>query len=328
MALLCSALALAVISPVLISGNSEMAQFENFILRFNKTYKNEEEFKDRLLIFSKNMEKARLLQKTELGTAKYGVTKFSDLTDEEFSSYHLGTKVPMSPSLESTKQKASPPKTCDWRKKRVISKVKDQGQCYSCWAFAAVANIEAQLGILGDLGKELSEQQLVDCNTCKNSCEGSFPWDAFITVLEQGGLASEAAYPYTAKKGSCKTVSGPKASITGFKMIAQHEEAMTAHLAHSGTLTVVINKALLKSYTGGIIDQKEKCDPTRGDHVVLIVGYSKEMPKPYWILKNSWGENWGENGYFRLQWGKNMCGITTYPMTATFDKKKRPQCPP
>ncbi|KAM8939255.1 cathepsin W-like [Pelodytes ibericus] len=317
--------------PVMVSGNPELEQFEEFIIRFNKSYKSEEEFKWRLSIFLQNIEEARHLQRHELGTAKYGVTKFSDLTDEEFRSFHLTASNFPPPLLmrNDTLEVKSPP-SCDWRKKGVISEVKNQElTCRSCWAFAAVGNIEAQFGILGN-PKNLSVQQIIDCNSCGDGCLGGFPWDGFITVLEQGGLTKENLYKYQAKYTGCKTGLKPEGSITGFEMLPKNENAMASHLAQKGTLTVIVNSSALRHYQSGVIDQTEKhCSHYNVDHMVLIVGYSKEATKPYWILKNSYGISWGEQGYFRTYWGKNICGITMYPITAALSKKfKRTMCPP
>ncbi|XP_053305666.1 cathepsin W-like [Spea bombifrons] len=306
---------------------SDLTEFKKFIVQFNKSYKSKEEFQRRLHIFSKNMKEARHLQKLEHGTAKYGVTKFSDLTDEEFNIYNSPVEVSSPPSMKNITINATIPRTCDWRKSGVISQVKNQGlRCASSWAFAVVGNIEAMWGINGQ-PKNLSVQQVIDCNKCGDGCRRGYQWYAFRTVLEQVGLTSSSIYQYVGKKNTCKTDVRPEGWIAGFKMLSQNEAAMAKYLAHEGTVTVVVNKAPLKLYQKGVIHQPN-CNKIHGDHVALIVGYGNGNSKPYWILKNSWGIDWGEKGYYRLYRGENICGINKYPLVALWgSKKNKHKCP-
>uniref|UniRef100_A0A6I8PSF6 Cathepsin W n=1 Tax=Xenopus tropicalis TaxID=8364 RepID=A0A6I8PSF6_XENTR len=320
---LCAICALLLSVLHVVFGSSEMEQFENFMLQYNRSYKTREEFKYRLRTFSENLKEASRLQREELGTAQYGVTKFSDLTDEEFSIYHLPTNIlPTPPILKQSEEVLPFPTSCDWRTQNVISKAKNQRTCHSCWAFAAVANIEAQWAILGQT-ISLSEQQVIDCNTCRNGCSGGYAWDAFMTVLQQGGLTSEKSYPYTGHVSNCRKGFEAVGWIHDFEMLKKNETAMASHVAHKGTLTVTINKAPLKHYQKGIVDTlRSNCDPNYVDHVVLIVGYRGGGKLPQWILKNSWGEDWGEKGFFRMFRDKNACGITKYPVTCIVERNK------
>ncbi|KAM8939254.1 cathepsin W-like [Pelodytes ibericus] len=296
------------------------------MIQFNKSYKSDHERQQRFNIFSNNMEEARRLQQEELGTAQYGITKFSDLTDDEFNTDQK--EMFMSPSFDNITTEAKFPASCDWRKMGVISEVKDQGKkCKSSWAFAVVGNIEALWGIIG-YPRNLSVQQIIDCNRCGDGCIRGYQWYAFRTVLEQAGLTNDATYKYKGKKDACNKNAKAEGWISGFQMLPRNERAMASHLAHKGTLTVAINKSPLKFYQRGVIHQPN-CDQALVHHVALIVGYAKGKKKtgPYWILKNSWGKNWGENGYFRMYRGKNMGGITMYPLTATLDMKVKIKCP-
>ncbi|OCT56373.1 cathepsin W [Xenopus laevis] len=331
MSRLCALCTLVLSTLHVVFGSSEMELFENFMLQYNKSYNTREEFKYRLGVFLENLKEASRLQSEELGTAQYGVTKFSDLTDEEFSIYHLPTNIlPTPPSFKQPEEVLQLPPSCDWRKKDVILKAKQQGNtCHSCWAFAAVANIEAQFAIMGH-HVNLSEQQVIDCSLCRDGCLGGYSWDAFITVLNQRGLTSENTYPYTGYKSKCRKGLKPIGWIHDFEMLQKNETAMASHVADRGTLTVTINHAPLKHYQKGIVDTlRSNCDPNYVDHVVLIVGYLGANKLPQWILKNSWGEDWGEKGFFRMFRGKNACGITKYPVTCivkAHKNQKRKRC--
>nr|XP_033810622.1 cathepsin W-like isoform X2 [Geotrypetes seraphini] len=298
--------------------------FKDFMVKFNKSYQDKEELAWRFQIFTDNMEEARRLQAHELGTAKYGVTKFSDLTDKEFSKFHLNPgPIQALPSTRkanwdhwaSLHQHQA---FCDWRKRGVVSQVKNQGQCGSCWAFAAAANIESLWGIIGH-PKNVSVQELIDCSKCAD-CSGGYTWDAFLTVLNRSGLMSEKDYPYVAKKKKCRKQKKPsEAWIHDFAMLLKNETYMANWVASSGPITVTINMPTLKHYNGGVARPRNgDCDPNTA-HVVLIVGFGGKRI-PYWILKNSWGRHWGEQGYLRLHRGSNACNINKYPVTAIVEK--------
>ncbi|XP_075181484.1 cathepsin W-like [Anomaloglossus baeobatrachus] len=319
---------LCVFIPAVL-GNAELEEFETFIKRYNKVYKSPEEYQYRLSVFTSNLNTARRLQREERGTAKYGVTKFSDLTDEEFTRNTL-PYVDALPSnnVKQLKVDAKPVhESCDWRKAGVISKAKNQSICGSCWAFAAFGNIEAQWGILGK-PVNLSVQQVLDCGPCEAGCRGGYPWDAYITVMMQKGLVNERQYEYVGVTRRCRNTSSLKTSISDFVMLPKNEQAMASYLKNNGTIVVAINSTLLKNYGGGVIQHKS-CGPVV-DHAVLLVGYYlKDKKSPHWILKNSWGQDWGENGFFKLHFGSNMCGVTSWPLSAvvTDPKSKTIPCP-
>lgn len=164
------------------------------------------EYARRLDIFAQNLAKAQRLQEEDLGTAEFGVTQFSDLTEEEFvqlyGSQVAGEALGVSRKVGSEEWGESEPQTCDWRKVGTISPVRDQRNCNCCWAMAAAGNIEALWAIKFRHFVEVSVQQLLDCDRCGNGCRGGFVWDAFLTVLNNSGLASEKDYPFN---GSGKT---------------------------------------------------------------------------------------------------------------------------
>ncbi|KAJ1105942.1 hypothetical protein NDU88_003345 [Pleurodeles waltl] len=313
----------------------EIGMFKDFIVAFNKSYGSQNELEQRFQIFQKNLEEARRLQVLDQGTAEYGVTQFSDLTDEEFLGLHrLPKTMPAQTIHVVLNESHSQQKNCDWRKLGVANKIRYQGQCGSCWACSAASNIEYLWGI-GVEPKNVSVQELIDCDNCASSdgCKGGWVWDAFMTVLQRAGLSSEEEYPYKGKKGHCKRRKIlPVAWIHDFAMVEKDETKMAEYVASNGPITVTINDTALKAYKKGIIKlEKKECDPSLVNHSVLLVGYGvfkkRGKEQPYWILQNSWGQTFGEKGYFRLSRGTNMCGITKYPVTAILNHGKRVSCP-
>ncbi|KAM7226248.1 hypothetical protein CapIbe_022393 [Capra ibex] len=334
--------------------------FRLFQMQYNRSYPNPAEHARRLDIFAQNLAKAQRLQEEELGTAEFGVTQFSDLTEEEFVQLYgsrvAGEALGVSRKVGSEEWGESQPPTCDWRNKpNTISPVRNQGNCNCCWAMAAAGNIEALWAISSQPPVEVSVQQLLDCDHCRNGCHGGFVWDAFLTVLNNSGLASEKDYPFVGrgKTHRCLAEKYKKVAwIQDFIMLQACEQSIARHLATQGPITVTINMKLLQQYQKGVIKATPTtCDPRHVDHSVLLVGFGKtksvegrqgkaasfgSYTRPrrsmaYWTLKNSWGPHWGEEGYFRLHRGSNTCGITKYPVTARVDipkKKQQVSCPP
>ncbi|XP_075401492.1 cathepsin W [Tenrec ecaudatus] len=330
--------------------------FTLFQARYNRSYANPAELARRMDIFAQNLARAQQLQDNDLGTAEFGVTPFSDLTEEEFGQVYQHQQVPATALNVSRKVglgpeagEKRPQPTCDWRKQEhIIKSVRDQKNCKCCWAIAVAGNVEALWAIKHGSSVQVSVQQLVDCDRCGGGCTGGFVWDAFMTVLNYSGLASEKEYPFkrTFKPHQCRAKNLKKVAwIQDFIMLQDNEQIIAQYLAIHGPITVTINSLLLQHYQEGVIKPTPAaCDPRLVDHSVLLMGFgkSKEMrtetqqgrtqgrPIPYWILKNSWGPNWGEKGYFRLHRGSNACGITKYPLTARVGKSTVPQvhCPP
>lgn len=227
------------------------------------------------------------------------------------------------------------PSHIDWRDKGVVSGVKDQGRCGSCWTFSTSGALEAHHAIqFGNWRtSELSEQQLLDCayDFDNQGCSGGLPSHAFEYIHFAGGLSREFAYPYRAEssgdKSKCRfdqvanqTAVGAR-TVHSFNVTEGDEESIKRIVANVGPVSVAFQVVDdFRLYKRGIYSS-EKCQkgPDDVNHAVLIVGYGQapETGKPYWIVKNSWGSQWGEEGYFRIERGKNMCGIATcasYPL--------------
>lgn len=203
---------------------------------------------------------------------------------------------------------ASAAASVDWREKGAVTHVKNEGQCGSSWAFAATGAIEGLRAVTGHGLHSLSEQQLLDCSGAygNQACNGGYPVDAFRYVIANQGIASEAAYPYTARHGTCKQAS-PVAEIAGYVQV-RGEAALQEAVARQPVVAAV-DSSNWGSYRGGIFSGP--CG-RQLNHVVLVVGYTSG----YWIVKNSWGANWGNGGYILLARGRNLCGIgdaASYP---------------
>ncbi|KAM8968074.1 cathepsin W [Sarcophilus harrisii] len=310
-------------------------RFKAFQIQYNKSYPDAAEQECRLKIFADNLARAQQLTEEHQGLAQFGVTRFSDLTEEEFRRLYqpsqpnyLGLRVKTEgggyPRLQRLKTRS-----CDWRKARVLTPVRDQKNCNSCWAISAVGNVEALWAINYQQLFKLSVQELLDCRRCGQGCEGGFVWDAYMTILNQSGLAEEQDYPYRPQLSKGCQKKKKRAWIHDFLMLHKEENYMAQYLAEKGPITVTINSRLLKSYIRGVIKPGNNCDPKYVDHVVQLVGFGQIHNFTYWILKNSWGSSWGEKGYFRLHRGRNACGITKFPLTAVLKEGQTPpmRCP-
>ncbi|EDV20305.1 uncharacterized protein TRIADDRAFT_61245 [Trichoplax adhaerens] len=286
-----------------------------FIKEYNKSYNNIQELNYRYQVFTKNMARAMLFQKHDNATGRYGFTKLSDLTDQEVKSFYAMKKWPQ--QLYPTKKANIPqlnslPQSFDWRSKGAVTAVKDQKRCGACWAFATTGNIEGQWYLNKGKLYSLSEQELVDCDKIDEGCKGGLPLNAYHSIMNRlGGLETEKDYPYVAKNGKCKlNKSEEVVYINSSVKVSTNETDLAAWLVAHGPVAIGINSVNMLHYKGGIAHPTNKdCNPKLLDHGVLIVGYGEEKSTPYWIIKNSWGTDWGEKGYYRVVRGIGACGL-------------------
>jgi len=339
---------LAIAYCITIPGQDETEakkMFDTFKRTYGKTYESPIEEMHRFRIFRYNMARYERMNK-HYPTAHYGMNKFADLTKEEFSRARLSSKkISAEPLARSCLSKgvtvvhmdtSDIPTSYDWRTSGVVSGVKDQGQCGSCWAFSTIGNIESQYAIKNKNVQPImtfSEQLLVDCsqgcsneppygNVCNQGCDGGWQWNAMEDVMFWGGVETEADYPYTAQDGTCQLNKNKlHAAVKNYTCLTNNvtsgadEDVMAAFLVANGPLAVALNADLVEGYSNGVINPASgDCDGSSLDHAVLIVGYGVQSSVagdsiPFWIVKNSWGADWGEQGYFRLVRGKAACGI-------------------
>jgi cathepsin F len=305
--------------------NYIFSQFQQFLIKNNKTYNTVDEYIRRFSIFSTNYH--RMEARTQEGISyTVGMTKFFDMTPEEFKATHLNLKVNLLKELVAHSTGVSgwkdAPASHDWRSEGAVGPVKDQGSCGSCWAFSAVGNLEGINQIKTKTLVNFSEQQLVDCDTADSGCQGGLMENAYNYIKSAGGLMKQSDYAYTGRDGTCKFDKTKAAlKVKGFHFSeTQDEEQIKAFLASTGPLAVALNAEPLQFYDGGILDLgADECDPQGLNHGVTLVGYGTENGKGYWVLKNSWGQRWGEQGYFRLALGTGVCGVNTYVITADLE---------
>jgi len=291
--------------------------FGRFMKEYGRSYDSVEEYAKRLSIFAENMERVAKMNAEHVlinGEAVFGVTKFSDLTPEEFKATYLTyrpsnrTRNVKDPVIEGPIAN-----DIDWVSKGAVTPVKDQGRCGSCWAFSATAAIESYAKLSGKYGLEvLSAQQINSCDKRDGGCNGGNTETAYEYVKGAGGIEKNSDYPYTSgggSTGSCKFQSSKIAvTISGYHSVSRGESALK-NAMNDGPASLCLAASSWQSYRGGIL---ERCD-NQVDHCVQGTGYSGSS---YWRIRNSWGTSWGESGFIRLAQGKDLCKVsddTTYP---------------
>lgn len=326
-------LALTIISPSSYAlGYS--SQWETFKSLHNRTYKTLKEERERRLVFEDNVaiiEKHNQEAKLGIHSFTLGVNQFADLTNDEFRKIILTWSLTDGPSTSKVPTfdvGVKDPDSVDWRSHGAVTPVKNQGHCGSCWSFSATGAMEgAYFRSSGEL-KTFSEQDLMDCGwgTAGVACAGGNPYAALQFVLKRGGACLESEYPYEGVQGICRyddnPLWNPKQHILPIKDVGKvakgNEAQLKSAVARYGPVSVGIDAGhrSFQLYNGGVYRDTE-CSDIYLNHAVLAVGYSSANGDDYWIVKNSWGETWGDNGYVKMARNDgNMCGIATDPTWA------------
>jgi cathepsin L len=210
------------------------------------------------------------------------------------------------------------PESIDWRMKGAVTEVKNQGHCGSCWTFSATGALEGALQISTGVLVSLSEQQLVDCVQKDNGCNGGNMDDAFEYV-RTNGICTETLDPYEAKREMCITCDTRINFNTCVDIKSGNQRDMKEAVSRTPiSVAIEADSLIFQNYTTGIITNKT-CG-TNVDHGVLIVGYGEELGQKYWIIKNSWGQSWGDNGYARIARSdsSNDMGVCGIAMQASY----------
>jgi len=328
--------------------NTYWDEFTNFINKYNKKY-DDDELKLRFSIFSENLYKIR----NHDFDFELGINQFADLNEYEFkhiannnflsnidqnkNNNHLRgfnygfnkmnevnrvNKVQCKPfSLlfnNSSLNENDVPSEIDWRQLGAVTVPKDQGNCGSCWSFSTTGAIEGAWAIKYGTLVSLSEQYLIDCSTENNGCQGGLMDTAFEFVIQNGGICSEQEIPYEAKQHLfCKPCT-KSVKISSCVDVTPNNQLHLKDAVSKGPVSIAIeaDTSVFQFYSGGVIDNV-KCG-TNLDHGVLIVGYGNENGKDYWLVKNSWGFNWGDGGFVKIARSSSVndpgiCGIAMQP---------------
>jgi len=301
--------------------------FKQFIMAFQKKYSLKEST-ERADIFAQNVDRVKVYNQRE-GAPIYGITKFSDLTPEEFAETHLMKNF--NPTLKQRniqeerrkKQRLfqlpsgfTIPTDFDWRTKGAVTDVYDQGMCGSCWAFSATETVESQWFLAGHTIVDLSVQQIVDCDKGRGDegCNGGDTPTAYQYVMSAGGMDSDQDYPYTGEDDQCAF--DPKKEVAHisnwfYATTDKNEIEMQEVLVAKGPLSICVDAATWQFYVGGVVSHW--CGEDL-DHCVQIVGFQNYTTwdfavKQIWLVRNSWGADWGEDGYIYIERGGDLCGI-------------------
>ena len=314
----------------LLASVASASLFSDWAVANNRTYSSISEFEYREYVWHSN-----LIKVEEHNAAGHSWTmamnKFADLTSEEFAEQYItgGYDTFMAfrrsfPYRNFMMPSIGAPASVDWTTQGAVTPVKNQGQCGSCWAFSTTGSVEGAWFLSNGTLVSLSEQQLVDCSSAEGNqgCNGGLMDSAFEYIIKNKGLTTEANYPYTAQDGTCSAAKAKQvaATIKSYTDVATNSEAaLEAAIAQQPvSVAVEADQNSFQLYSGGVLTAP--CG-AQLDHGVLAVGYGTDSASgnQFWKVKNSWGADWGVNGYILLGKGKTynggagQCGILSDP---------------
>ncbi|NP_001356222.1 thiol protease SEN102 precursor [Zea mays] len=326
--------------------SSMIERFQRWKAAYNKSYATVAEERRRFRVCARNMAyiEATNAEAEAAGlTYELGETAYTDLTNQEFMAMYTApapAQLPADESVITTRAgpvdavggapgqlpvyvnlSTSAPASVDWRASGAVTPVKNQGRCGSCWAFSTVAVVEGIYQIRTGKLVSLSEQELVDCDTLDDGCDGGISYRALRWIASNGGITTETDYPYTGTTDACNRakLSHNAVSIAGLRRVATRSEASLANAVAGQPVAVSIEAGgdNFQHYKKGVYNGP--CG-TNLNHGVTVVGYGQEAAggDRYWIVKNSWGQGWGDDGYIRMKKdvaGKpeGLCGIAIRP---------------
>jgi cathepsin F len=309
-------------------GDNEWAGFVDFVAKYGREYTSVREINAKFDIFKDNMATARAQAKRN-PTARFGATKFSDMSHEEFVATMLMSKEQSArytaegkrlralakPTHHHHKRVNTTAGDVDWCKNGICTAVKDQGQCGSCWAFSATETLESvwiQQGKGTADNTILGPQQIVDCDQGggDQGCNGGMPSSAIQYLANAGGQESEQAYPYEGKDGNCNfDKSQVVATPSGSDPVSGGDQGLQDALQKT-VVSVGVDAQNWQNYQGGVFSD---CG-TQLDHAVVATGFSADQGG-YYFVRNSWGANWGENGFIFIAANGDTCGIADNAIT-------------
>lgn len=315
------------------AGASDPTSFADWVITHGKNYKNDEEYSYRAMIYGKNVQKIRAHNAAGLSWTM-AVNKYADLTGDEFRSrmrlyrngfHHITHSISNITNVKPTNLRVKIPASVDWVSAGAVTPVKNQGQCGSCWSFSSTGAMEGAWFLSNGTLVSLSEQQLVDCSTAQGNdgCNGGLMDNAFEYVIMNGGITCETDYPYSATGPNTCAASGKPvcATLSAYHDVTPNsDQALMAAIAQQPvSVAVEADQASFQFYSGGVMTAA--CG-TNLDHGVLAVGYGTLNGADYYKVKNSWGADWGMDGYILLGRGpkfdpNGQCGILMSPSYPT-----------
>jgi len=323
-------LLLVLVALAAVSAETNFEKFNDYILKYERKYSTLEEFEYRFKVFEQTLERVALQNREHVaigGGEVFGVNVFADQTVEEFSVRLMKDLPPREPQRADPNwvQPVGLATDIDWRNYGVVSPVKDQGQCGSCWAHSADEAIESFYAIYtvkANSTKVFSVQQCTACTYSYDGCNGGWPHDAYVYAVEdRNGIDLDSDYPYNiAQAGNCKfgasgNADKPAANVQKYASPAQGQ--LQNLLSATGPVSVCVAAEAWQTYTGGIL----KSCAGSVDHCVQATGYTTSASESYWVVRNSWGTGWGIKGYIYLDMttmNGDICHIQeymTYPTT-------------
>ncbi|KAL6650396.1 hypothetical protein ACP70R_009321 [Stipagrostis hirtigluma subsp. patula] len=311
-----------------LADQSMVARHEQWMAKYGRVYKDAGEKARRFEVFKANV---AFIESVNAGNHKFWLeaNQFADLTDDEFRASRTGFK-PAAKGRTTGFRYANVslddvPASVDWRTKGAVTPIKDQGDCGCCWAFSTVASMEGIVKLSTGKLVSLSEQELVDCDVdgMDQGCDGGEMDNAFQFIIDNGGLTTESNYPYKASDGTCNTnkESNDAATIKGYEDVPANDEASLLKAVANQPVSVAVDggDSHFRFYKGGVLSGD--CG-TELDHGIAAVGYGVASDgTKYWLMKNSWGTSWGEDGYIRMERDiadeEGMCGLAMQPSYPT-----------
>ncbi|EFN84119.1 cathepsin O [Harpegnathos saltator] len=318
--------------------------FVDYVARYNKSYRHDPpEYNERFDRFQRSLRHIERMNgfRSSQESAYYGLTEFSDLSEDEFvqrtllpdlssrgqmhkaaSYYHRHTK---NTNNRSERETNVPPKI-DWRDKGVVGPIQSQEICGACWAFSTIGVAESMYAMKNGTLYPFSVQEMIDCMPGDFGCQGGDICSLLSWLLtSKTKIIPESAYPLTRRDDQCKLLKlSAKTSgvgITDFTCdsFADAEDELLALLASHGPVAAAVNAISWQNYLGGVIQYH--CDGSFSslNHAVQIVGYDLSAGIPHYIVKNSWGTAFGDKGYLYISIGSNLCGIANQISSAEVD---------
>jgi len=321
LAFLCLGAFIASASPVFLHEHEYQSLFSKWMAQHNKNYDIDAIF-GRYKLWKENL---NYIHHSNQQNRSYtlAMNQFGDLTTEEFRSIYNRARPSQIKATHYHKvvKAVTDDGSLSWVSLGYVTDVKDQGQCGSCWSFSTTGALEFLTARNGQL-IPLSEQCLMDCTRGSSGCTGGWVTSAYEFV-QASGIASEAAYPYTAQIGTtCRSYTSVLTNVAGWVQVEENNEnaMMDAIQIQSLSILLAADHKPFQYYNGGVLDTDAGDCGVDLDHAVLLVGYGTDPQsgKQYWTVKNSWGSWWGEKGFIRIVRGSNECNLSANPTYPTF----------